>query len=121
LRRLKSHSWKGNVRDLEATVKEAFALADRKITPEILQGKFADDPVAQLQSLQTSSDVIPHDEFLQLVEASERWLLNRAMEVAGGVKATAATLLKMNHNTMNYRRTILGIDKGITLKKGGAK
>ena len=121
LRKLKSHSWPGNVRDLEAAVKEAFALSDGKITPEVLRGKLSDDTLSQLESLKARGDVIPHSEFLKLVEESERWLLSRAMELAGNVKSAAAALLGMNHNTMNYRRTILGIEKPITLKKGGAK
>lgn len=122
MRKLKSHRWPGNVRELEATVKRAFALADGRISEDVIRAAgLSDDPLAQLESLKSSGNVIQHAEFLRLVEDTERWLLTRAMELSGNVKGVAANLLGMNHNTMNYRRTILGIEKPITLKKGGMK
>lgn len=122
MRKLKSHRWPGNVRELEATVKRAFALADGRISEDVIRSAgLNDDPLAQLELLKSSGTVIQHSEFLRLVEETERWLLNRAMELSGNVKGMAANLLGMNHNTMNYRRTILGIEKPITLKKGGMK
>lgn len=117
MRKFKSHSWPGNVRDLEAAIKKAFALADGKITPETIKGELVDDPLSRINSLKARGEVIMHSEFLRLVEDTERWLLNRAMELTGNVKSAAAEILGMNHNTMNYRRTILGIEKELTLKR----
>lgn len=121
MRMLKSHSWPGNVRDLEAAVKKAFALADGKITPDILKSEFSDDVISRIELLKAQGEVIPHSEFVKLVEEAERSLLTRAMELTGNVKSAAAAFLGMNHNTMNYRRTILGIEKGISQKKRLAK
>lgn len=122
MRKLKSHRWPGNVRELEATVKRAFALADGRISEDVIRAAgLNDDPLARLESLKASGNVIQYADLLRLVEETERWLLIRAMELSGNVKGAAAALLGMNHNTMNYRRTILGIEKPITLKKGGMK
>lgn len=121
MRMLKSHSWPGNVRDLEAAVKKAFALADGKITPDILKSEFSEDVISRIELLKAQGEVIPHSEFVKLVEEAERSLLTRAMELTGNVKSAAAAFLGMNHNTMNYRRTILGIEKGISQKKRLAK
>ncbi len=47
----------------------------------------------------------------------ERKLFDRALEL-GGTKTGAAALLGMNHNTMNYRRQLLEMDKkGTPLRK----
>jgi DNA-binding NtrC family response regulator len=121
MRKLKSYRWPGNVRELDGVIKRAFALSDGKIGADVLRSEMNDDPLSRLETLKATGEVIPHMDFLKLVEEAERWLLNRAMELSGNAKGAAATLLGMNHNTMNYRRTILGIEKGITLKKGGLK
>jgi two-component system nitrogen regulation response regulator NtrX len=120
--KLLAHIWPGNVRELEATVKRAFALADGRISEDVIRAAgLNDDPLARLESLKASGNVIQYADLLRLMEETERWLLIRAMELSGNVKGAAAALLGMNHNTMNYRRTILGIEKPITLKKGGMK
>lgn len=121
MRQLKSHNWPGNVRDLEAVVKKAFALSDTKITPEVLRGELEDCSLSRLQSLRSRGDVVTHQEFQRMSEDVERWLLMRAMELTGNVKSAAAKLLGMNHNTMNNRRVALGIESALTLRKGAMK
>lgn len=115
LRKLKSHSWPGNVRDLEAVVKKAFVMADARITPQFLQEEIAESSVNNIESLLARGEVLKYDDFMKRVEDQERTLLERAMELTGNVKSAAASLLGMNHNTMNYRRTLLGIGERKTL------
>lgn len=121
MRKLKSHNWPGNVRDLEAAVKKAFALADDKITPEVLREELGDCMTSELEAIKARGDVISYAEYLRIAEDVEKWLLVRAMNLTGNVKSSAAKLLGMNHNTMNNRRIHLGIETAITLKKGGMK
>ena len=121
MRKLKSHNWPGNVRELEGAVKNAFVISESKITQQSLTQDLSENSLCKLQNLSKSGEVIPHSEFLKLVEDSERWLLNQAMVLTGNVKSAAALFLGMNHNTMNYRRMILGMEKNLSWKKGSAK
>lgn len=115
---LKSKDWPGNVRELEGMVKRAYAMADRKIMPKDLKAEVEGNAVERLQTLRFQEDMIPHEELMKLHQESERWLLTRAMELAGNVKSAAAVFLGMNHNTMNYRRSILGLEGAEGKKKG---
>ncbi len=114
MRKLKGHDWPGNVRDLEGMVKTAFALADTKITPDVLRDEITPNAITQLENIRSTSDLMPYSEFEHLVQDAERTLLSRALELAGGVKSIAAGILGISHNTMNYRRLILGLDKQST-------
>ncbi|MGE0525984.1 MAG: sigma-54-dependent transcriptional regulator [Bdellovibrionales bacterium] len=120
MRKLKSHSWPGNVRDLEATVKKAFVLSGDKITLETLKDGCTDGHIEKLQKILVGGELMSHAQFMKLAEDAERWLLTRALEVSGDRKGVAATLLGMKHNSMNYRRSALGLE-AISLKKGGLK
>lgn len=117
LRKLKSYPWPGNVRDLEAVVTKAFAMAEDRITPQTLQGELTDMALANVDQLLEKGEIISYKDFLQIKDEQERRLLLRAMELSGNVKSAAAALLGINHNTMNYRRVQLGIDKNKPLAK----
>lgn len=112
LRKLKSHSWPGNVRDLEAVVKKAFVMSDARITPQAFHEEIGDSRGNNIEALLASGEIIKYDDFIRRVEEQERTLLQRAMELSGNVKSAAALLLGMNHNTMNYRRSVLRIEEG---------
>ena len=111
MRKLKGHDWPGNVRDLEAIVKKAFALSEMKITPENLKDDLVADQNGQLERLKNLDGVIPYAEFESLVSEGEKRLLTRVLSLAGGVKSTAADMLGISPNTLNYRLQILGIEK----------
>lgn len=111
MRKLKSYSWPGNVRDLESVVKKAFVLADDKITPQSLEGELEEVALSKVEELIARNAVITHKDFLFAVADMERKLLTRALELSGGIKSAAAALLGINHNTMNYRRELLGLDE----------
>jgi len=112
LRKLKSHSWPGNVRDLEAVVKKAFVMSDARITPQAFSEEIVDFKANNIEALLASGEIIKYDDFIRRVEEQERTLLLRAMELSGNVKSAAALLLGMNHNTMNYRRSVLRMEEG---------
>ncbi|MBX2988853.1 MAG: sigma-54-dependent Fis family transcriptional regulator [Bdellovibrionaceae bacterium] len=115
LRKLKSHCWTGNVRELEAVVKKAFVMSDGRITPQAFMDEIAEIRSNNIEAVLASGEIIKYDEFRKRVEEQERTLLKRAMELAKNVKSDAAALLGMNHNTMNYRRSVLKIEEGKTL------
>lgn len=110
LRKLKSHSWPGNVRDLEAVVKKAFVMSESRITPQAFVEDIKDASGNNIEALLACGEIIKYDDFIRRVEDQERTLLLRAMELSGNVKSAAATLLGMNHNTMNYRRSVLKME-----------
>jgi len=112
LRKLKSHSWPGNVRDLEAVVKKAFVMSDARITPQAFIEEIGDSRSNNIEALLASGEVIKYDDFICRVEEQERTLLQRAMDLSDNKKGIAAALLGMNHNTMNYRRSVLRMEEG---------
>jgi len=111
MRKLKAHSWPGNVRALEAVVKRAFAMSDSRITEDTLGEEFSNSAVKQLESLKSKAAIMPYKEFERLVQDAERELLVKALELAKGVKSVAAGLLGMSHSTMNHHRAALGLDE----------
>lgn len=112
LRRLKSHSWPGNVRDLEAVVKKAFVMADARITPQSFAEDIGDSSLNNIETILARGEIIKHEDFVRRVEEQERILLQRAMDLTDNKKGAAAALLGMNHNTMNYRRSVLRMEEG---------
>jgi DNA-binding NtrC family response regulator len=111
MRKLKAHSWHGNVRALEAVVKKAFAMSDSRITEDTLGEEFSNSSVKQLESLKSKASIMQYKEFERLVQDAERELLTKAMELANGVKSVAAGLLGMSHSTMNHHRAALGLEE----------
>ncbi|MGE0632205.1 MAG: sigma-54-dependent transcriptional regulator [Pseudobdellovibrionaceae bacterium] len=111
MRKLKAHSWPGNVRALEAVVKKAFAMSDSRITEDTLGDEFSYSAVKQLESLKAKAEIMPYKEFERLVQDAERSLLIKALDLANGVKSVAAGLLGMSHSTMNHHRAALGLDE----------
>ncbi|MGE3681000.1 MAG: sigma-54-dependent transcriptional regulator [Bdellovibrionales bacterium] len=109
MRRLKSYCWPGNVRDLEAVVKKAHALVEKRITPLDLENELTESAISSVDAILERGEIMSHKEFMRKKEDEERKLLSRAMELSGNVKSAAAALLGLNHNTMNYRRELLGI------------
>lgn len=112
LRKLKSHSWPGNVRDLEAVVKKAFVMSEARITPQAFGEEIGSSAANNIEAILASGEIIKYDDFIRRVEEQEKTLLQRAMELSENKKGAAAALLGMNHNTMNYRRSVLRMDEG---------
>ena len=112
LRKLKSHPWPGNVRDLEAVVKKAFVMSDTRITPQAFSEEIGASKGNNIEAILASGEIMKYDDFISRVEEQERTLLHRAMELSENKKGVAAALLGINHNTMNYRRSVLRMDEG---------
>jgi len=110
LRKLESHDFPGNVRELENMIERAVALSSSAIIgatdlPELRPPKTAPPEVAS---------VIPPDgvDLERLVSDYERAWVMRALEQSGGVRKRAATLLGISFRSLRYRLDKLGIDRG---------
>jgi two-component system response regulator AtoC len=96
LQQLLAHSWPGNVRELENVLERAVLLAEDRLIqpenlPEMLVGHREGHPLDLL--LGTSSI----KKGRQIVE---QWLIERAMEAAGGNKSRAAELLEISYPSL---------------------
>ena len=87
-------------------------MSDARITPQAFSEEIVDFKANNIEALLASGEIIKYDDFIRRVEEQERTLLLRAMELSGNVKSAAALLLGMNHNTMNYRRSVLRMEEG---------
>jgi DNA-binding NtrC family response regulator len=110
---LMSHSWKGNVRELENVIQRAILMADGdSLLPEHLpaQVRGGEAPSAPGQA------VIPPEGLKMELEISqfERRLLEAALAQAGGVKAKAAKLLGLSKEQMKYLCRKHGVERKLS-------
>ncbi|MDB4963029.1 MAG: two component, sigma54 specific, transcriptional regulator, Fis family [Myxococcales bacterium] len=108
MRKLQSHDFPGNVRELENMLERAVALSSGHMIgvtdlPEVKQ-----PPPAEVPS-EFPSDGIDLDRVLADVERG--WVL-RALELSGGVRKRAAVLLGISFRSLRYRLDKLGLEKG---------
>ncbi len=109
MRKLESHDFPGNVRELENMIERAFALSSSPIIgasdlPEVrTEGRPAEAPS------ELPAEGIDLDRAMSDYERT--WVL-RALERAGGVRKRAAALLGISFRSLRYRLEKLGIDKG---------
>jgi DNA-binding NtrC family response regulator len=100
LDRLRAHSWRGNVRELEHVIEMLVLFSDadeigEEDLPRVLRGSASGGPAGGA----TSDASLP---FAQAVEQFERRLLSDAIAQAGGVKAEAARKLGLDANQIKY-------------------
>lgn len=109
IRALGSHSFPGNVRELENAVERAVTLAESETIsesdlPSALRGANA--------LLREEVGEIPAGFDLQLhLDDIERQFLERALEQSGGVRQDAAKLLGLSFRSYRYRLKKLGSDE----------
>ena len=96
-------TWSGNVRDLEAVVKNAFASSGNRITESSLQAPEQNELERKIGIVKARRSVPTHKELMHIFEDIERWAISRALALCEGKKGMAATMLDMNPNTLNYR------------------
>ncbi|MCL5287975.1 MAG: sigma-54 dependent transcriptional regulator [Acidobacteria bacterium] len=110
---LMSHSWKGNVRELENVIQRAILMADGDLLlPEHLpaQVRCSDAPAASGQVMIPPEGLKMEQEISQF----ERRLLECALTQAGGVKAKAAKLLGLTKEQMKYLCRKHGVERKLS-------
>jgi two-component system nitrogen regulation response regulator GlnG len=106
--------WPGNVRQLRSTIRRAVLLADETITKKHLD---LHGENVQGGELKHTSPLAEHPwetfSLKEIVHQSticiEREVLKKALRFAGGNKAKAARMLKIDYKTMHYKVKQLGI------------
>jgi two-component system response regulator PilR (NtrC family) len=99
MRRLMSHAWPGNVRQLENAVERALALLGGRSTIEVTDLS-TDIPAPQMPLMPTLEFPDTGVDLPDLVEQIERDLIQRALSRSGGNKAAAAGLLNLKRTTL---------------------
>jgi len=87
---LSRHAWPGNVRELYHTLERVFLIGTGEITAEVL--------AAEMEEIAEKRRVPPNG-FHATMDQTERELLQRALEAAGGNKTAAAAALGMKPST----------------------
>ncbi|MBM3299345.1 MAG: sigma-54-dependent Fis family transcriptional regulator, partial [Deltaproteobacteria bacterium] len=107
-----NYQYPGNVRELEniiercVTLEESDQLTAANLPPKLLEAGSRPNPVQEID--------IPVDgiDLNSALEATERSLINRAMEMAGGNRSRASRLLGISFRSLRYRLVKLGMDQG---------
>jgi DNA-binding NtrC family response regulator len=94
-----SYNWPGNVRELENVVERAVVLnrgneLDVKLVPEYIHSP---QPISQV-SINIPAGGI---DFKQVVSEYESTLIQKALEITGGIQKKAAELLNLKPSTLN--------------------
>jgi two-component system nitrogen regulation response regulator GlnG len=120
---LGAHEWPGNVRELENAIKRALVLASHEVLVAddfaFLRGKPANGESAveegiealvrrEVEALLAGAE--PNDLHAQLLERTERPLLEAVLAHTHGNQLRAAQLLGINRNTLRKKITELGLD-----------
>lgn len=117
---LNSHSYPGNVRELENILERAVVLGGEVILPEHLDFSSSGISVGATETQIIISDEISFPCRLEVVlEALEKRYLEAALTKSGGAKKKAAELLGINFRSFRYRLGKLGIAE--TEENGDAK
>jgi two-component system response regulator PilR (NtrC family) len=108
MRKLESHDFPGNVRELENMIERAVALSSGPLLgltdlPDIKPARAAADLPAEFPAEGVDLDRM-------LADFERAWVV-RALERTGGVRKAAANLLGISFRSMRYRLTKLGIEK----------
>ncbi len=111
LRLLAAYPWPGNVRELENEIRRAAALADGRITREILKEEVqaasaTRPPVPSLAGGKTFKDIVREE-----TERVERELVLQALRDAAWVKTEAARLLGVSRPTLDEKIKLYNLDK----------
>jgi two-component system response regulator PilR (NtrC family) len=111
LRILCNYQYPGNVRELEnvvercVTLEESDQLTADNLPPKLLEGRATTTSV-------TGEMEIPPDgiDLNRTMENLERKLIGRALEITGGNRSRAASLLGISFRSLRYRLLKLGMD-----------
>jgi transcriptional regulator with GAF, ATPase, and Fis domain len=95
LERLRTHPWKGNVRELEHVIEMLVLFSDGEEIGE-------EDLPRVLRGLPSASEPSRLVSFAKAVQQFERKLLSEAIAQAGGVKVDAARRLGLDANQIKY-------------------
>jgi two-component system nitrogen regulation response regulator GlnG len=119
---LSAYAWPGNVRELENAIKRALVLSGHDVlTPEDFAflssapaaaetgaaGSLEELVQREVEELLRGSD--PRDVYPQILERTERPLLEAVLAHTNGNQLRAAALLGINRNTLRKKITELGI------------
>ena len=111
LRILCNYQYPGNVRELEnviercVTLEESDQLTADNLPPKLLEGRVP--PSATLGEMDIPPDGI---DLNRTMENFERKLIGRAVEITGGNRSRAASLLGISFRSLRYRLLKLGMD-----------
>jgi DNA-binding NtrC family response regulator len=100
---LSAYPWPGNVRELENLVERMAILAERpELCLEDLPERFRPSAPAGTRGKDLSSLDIPQEgiDLREFMDRIESQLIERALEMSGGVKNRAAQLLGLNRTTL---------------------
>ncbi len=111
MKRLQSLAWPGNIRELIAAIKKAYALSDTIIEDsEFAVNKGDDDPSLSINKVKRPEDFPTYEEFMQkTLSRLERLYLEKAMILAHGTKAKAARMTGLPYSTFVHKRKALGL------------
>lgn len=99
------HAWPGNVRELRSLIDRLAVLSDTpRITTEVLTAFLA--PSHPVFSLETLADELLKLKGANKLEAAERLLIDRAMQLCGGNKSAAANLLGVGRKSVERRHAV---------------
>lgn len=105
---MEQYHWPGNVRELENAIERTVALADgSQITLEDLPPNIGKAPKdTDLVTPRLTEEGL---DLAKIVNEIERRLVSEALALAGGVKARAAAMLKINRTTLVEKMRRLGM------------
>ena len=108
---LQSHSYPGNVRELENILERAVVLGGEVILPEHLEFVRSEpgEGVSETQII-ISEDISFPCRLEVVLEALEKRYLEAALNKSGGAKKRAAEMLGINFRSFRYRLSKLGIE-----------
>ncbi len=100
VRALEAYGWPGNVREMENVIERSIALGegeviDRQDLPKTIGGE--GDLGEVVPCPQITAEGI---EMGKTIEAIERGMIRQALDLSGGVKSRAASLLGLNRTTL---------------------
>ncbi len=110
MRKLESHDFPGNVRELENMIERAVALS----SSPLIGASDLPDPRAGSRPAVDTPNALPGEgvDLDRLVADFERTWVTRALDQTGGVRKRAAALLGISFRSLRYRLEKLGLDKG---------
>jgi DNA-binding NtrC family response regulator len=110
MRALEAYDWPGNVREMENVMERTVALTEgelieREDLPSGIGG-YKEDPLSLLGPRVTEEGV----DMAQVISEIERHMIREALDLGGGIKARAASLLSINRTTLVEKIKRLGLE-----------
>jgi two-component system, NtrC family, response regulator AtoC len=106
LEALEAYPWNGNVRELENIIERIVALTEGDtVTVRDLPANVAKNYLEGTTTSVTPSGI----DMVRTINEIEKRMISEALELAGGVKARAATMLNINRTTLVEKMRRLGM------------